>query len=741
MFTKQRKYTALALALMTTSSICYNNIAIAQSANDGADEVEEIIVLAGRREQKLKEVPASVAAISPDDFTEKGMQSIEEALNYTPGIQFTTSGAPGAGNITARGVPQSSATPVFGIYVDDTPLTSNTNFSAGANVFFDGLLMDIERIEVIKGPQGTLYGATSVGGMMRYISRAPALQETRASASLDMHTIAGGDVGKTVSGRVSLPILEDKLGITVAGYNRDFAGYVDYVNAGTGAVIEKNANDGRTYGYTADVLFQATEDIDLRFKYLKQHNTHDLTSQVQLAGKDDDEALWSDYSSINAPGPKSLDFEVMSGTINIQFDGMKLTSTTSRTEYETAAYIDYTAVFAGFADLLSGAAPGTTTAVDFDSSAGAKKDIQEIRLTSDNDSNVEWIGGFYYTKENTHNIQDLVATPTFPMLYANFPSNYREYAFFGDVTYYVSDRVDFTAGARLSKNKVVLNLLTEGPLIGSTDFESATLKDTVKTFLLAGRYRYNDNTNFYTRVATGYRPTQANIPVFDPISGKDLAPPVVKADNAISFEIGVKGNTEDQMFDYDFALWHIRWDDFQARIVANGVGTGGNVEDGLNATGFEGTVGANITENLHISANMSYTDSKIRSDEPTIGALAGDTYPNLPKMKWSVQWQYDLGLDGDWDANFGGGFRQTGGFDTTFSQSTTTAQTVVGDRVIGDLNFNVSHGMISFTAYMTNMFNSRSLQSRSDSIVGATTNSTGYFVQPRTIGLNMKLDF
>lgn len=705
-------------------------------------ELEEIIVTAGRREQSLQDVPAAVVAITPEDFTLRGLQQIEDVLNYIPGVQYTEVGSPGRGTISARGVPQSSATPVFGVYVDDTPLTSNTNFSNGANTLLDGLLLDVERVEVIKGPQGTLFGATSVGGLLRYISRDPALEDFRASFSAEMNKVEGGSWGQTYSGRVSVPVIKNKLGITVSAYYQDIAGYLDSVDPATGSVLVENSDDAEVEGYAADLLFTPTEKLEIRLKYIKQETSTNLQSLVDLAGEDTTEGLFGDFDTVNTPGPINLDYEIYSGTLNYDFGGFTLTSTTSHTEYDNQTLTDLTAAFAGLADLLSGNPPGTTTSVPFIASSGAEKIVQEVRLTSADSDKFEWVAGFYYTNEDTSNIQDAEAVPSFNLVFADFPSEYTEYAGFADATYYFTDKFDVSAGVRISKNDISLNVLTSGALVGDTNISGEPIEDTVDTYLLALRYRVNEDLSLYSRIASGYRPAQPNIPVIDPFTGDDIAPPIVTADKAWSYEIGAKGTAADGDVDFDVALWAITWDNFQASINANGVNTGGNAQDGLTAYGFESIVTVRPVSKLSLTGSLGYTSSTLNSDEPNIGGLDGEDLPNLPNWKGAVQWNYTIEVSGDWTGTIGGGVRYIGGFQSAFSGAFSTLGVPVDGRTFADLNVGLSNGSVHFGLYATNIFDNRALLSRTDTLqAGTVVSSTGIFERPRTIGANVRVDF
>ncbi|WP_417464850.1 TonB-dependent receptor [Kordiimonas sp.] len=721
--------------------------AVSVAAQDTAGQstelvLEEIIVTAGRREQSLQDVPAAVSAIDPGDFTVKGLKQVGEILNYTPGVTYTDIGTKGFGNISARGVPQSSSIPVFGVYLDDTPISTNSTFSGGSTVMFDAMLMDIERVEVIKGPQGTLYGATSVGGMMRYISRDPAMEELRVTAGADIATTKDGEISQVYNGRVSVPLVKDKLGITLSGFWQDIGGYVDYVNPATGAVVEEDVDGSENLGYAADILFKPAEELSIRLKYMKQETDYGIDSGVQLGSYTSDASMFDGYTTISEPGVSYLDYEIISGSINYDFDSVSLTSTSSWVEYKFGGISDLTAAYGPAIDFFDGRAPGTTTSVLLDLLAGSEKFVQEVRLTSERMGNFEWIAGLYYSEEDTVNNQDVIATPAFDLLTISFPSKYKEFAGFGDVTYYFNEKFDVTAGVRLSKNKTTLSYVSTGLLLGAADFESDPIKDTVDTYLFSARYRPTDNLSLYTRVASGYRPASANLPILDPATGDNLAPPMIDPDNAWSYEIGAKGNTENGVFGYDVAIWKIDWSNFQAFTSFSGVNTGGNAAHGLNAYGVEGAFNLRPTDALSLTANATYSRSKLNEDEPGFGGIKGEQLPDLPKWKLSLLADYMFDVTDTWAGNAGFGVRYTGKFMSSYGASTSTYPVEVEARTLVDAHVSFTNDNVTFGLYATNLFNERALQGRSDTILGGgSSDSNGIFERPRTIGANVKVDF
>ena len=164
------KYITRSIRLAVYGAVVVSAGAMAQqaeavTAEQDADEIEVIQVTSSRRVQQIQDVPAAVVAVNPEEYLQRGLVSLADVVASAPGFSFSSdTGQPGRGAISARGVSQQNDSAVTAIYLDDVPMTSNTGFAAGGRLFFDGLLGDVARVELIKGPQGTLFGATAIAG-------------------------------------------------------------------------------------------------------------------------------------------------------------------------------------------------------------------------------------------------------------------------------------------------------------------------------------------------------------------------------------------------------------------------------------------------------------------------------------------------------------------------------------------------------------------------------------------------
>ena len=713
---------------------------------DDTDSVgfDEIIVTASRREQLLQDVPASVFAVDPETFKAAGMINIGDIIAYTPGFNMMNGGQRGTGSITARGVSQEGSTATVAVYLDDVPMTSNSSFTFGGGLFFDGLLGEIERIELIKGPQGTLFGATAIGGAIRYITKKPALEEMRGGASTNLSTTKDGGFNQIYNAYLSVPLVESKVGLSVAGFYDKNAGYIDLVDTATGAVIEENADNTEFYGFSGDILIQASENMELRLKAIHQKQKYNGLSVVDLDG-DSLNPQFAPLTNDDALSESESKYTSISGSLDYDFEWATLNLTSSYVEFGRASVGDITADLAVLADLLQRAPSGTTTSVPFIADMSSKKYTQEARLTSQDNDKFEWILGLFYTKETTHNIQIAIAEPTgFNLFTLNFPDNYREYAAFGNFTYYITPEFDVGFGLRYSNTETGLQQISSGALIGPGQ-DIDPVQANVQSYLATARYRPNENLSLYARVASGYRPATGNLPIIVPGLG-NVAPLVVKQDSLWSYEVGAKGKTDDGIFSYDMSLWYIDWSEFQAFVSISGVSVGGNAEGGVTAKGFEGTFTLNPTENFTVTSSVAYTDSTLNSDEPQLNALAGQSVPNIPKWTLSINARHDFNLSDDMTGHFSGGFRYSQGSRSGFTDGDIGDATVnipSESYVLADLNAGIKNGDISLNIYITNLFNNDAFVSTRGSLIPGTSMVNGQATpaRPRTIGAVLSFDF
>lgn len=747
MFTVYKK-NKIALSILAASSISSPLMAEENETQAEEQVIEKVTVTSSRRVQAIQDVPASVFAVAPESFVKSGLTTMGDVIGYTPGFNFESSnGQRGRGAITSRGVSQQGETAVTAMYIDDVPITSNSGFGSASSVFFDGLLGDIERVELIKGPQGTLFGATAIGGAVRYISRKPTMDESRGSISADFSSINGGGVSKLYRGYYSTALVEDTLGITVSGFSADDAGYVDQVDGTTGDILTEDANDSDNYGYSADLYYQATDELDFRVKGIKQKSEYGFGSNVNISNLDKEET-YGEFTSNGAIGEYVTEQEIYSATINYEADFASVNFTSSYVSSESSSANDATARFGALLELLGGLEDGAVTAAPLSVVTESEKTSHELRFTSNKEGNTEWIAGLFYADESTSNEQSLVGLPANILgLYANFPSEYKELAAFGNFTYYFSPKFDVTAGMRFSKNELALTFVQDGLLLGGqfSEEQLETAKDDVQTYLLSTRYRPSDDTSIYARIASGYRPASSNLAVNHPQTGELLSQTTVDQDSVWSYEVGVKGDLAQGQFQYDTSLWYLDWDDFQANVTFFDLSTMGNARGGITAYGFDGAFTYMATKDFSIKTAIAYSDSTLNEDEPALFGVKGAALPRVPKWTLSSIARYDFEINSVYSW-FSAGFRYTDSSPSAFTNDDPSDPTlnIQSDAyALIDLNTGFELDNLSVNFYVNNLFDDSSYSSFSGSAVAGTDimSITGVPVKPRTIGVSATYSF
>jgi outer membrane receptor protein involved in Fe transport len=707
------------------------------SATLAADqvEVEEIVVTASRRAQEVQDVPASVAVVDPQAFAAGGVTSLSGVLKYIPGVNFNDDGAPGQGSITMRGVANIFSTPSVGIYLDDIPYGSVTAFAEGANFALDSLLGNVERVEVIKGPQGTLFGAASMGGSLRYITKEPSLTDFNGRFATDLSSTQQGGFNQLYKAGVDVPIVSDKLSLGVSGFYQDNEGFIDQALR-----AEKDINDAELKGGQATLLFKPTDAfkvklnyMDQKFDFSEQNNVpFDITTGQPLFGR---------YQQSTAPGgqPTAIEYKLSGATFEYQADWATATLASSYQEFSQNAVLDLTRFFGPLVDQQTGDPPGTNT-VPLDQIISTDRWAHEFRLTSANNEHLEWLVGLYYTKEESSNFQKAIGQPSgFNLVTQQFPSDYKEKAVFGNVTYYFTPQLDATLGARFSSNDMSVLFTGTGFLAGPA-LPRQTVSDDVQTYLLNARYRPSDDLSLYVRVADGYRPASANLPLLDPNTGDVISLPFVRADSLWSYEVGAKGKLAGGAVGYDVAIYRIKWEDMQVFQSLGGVNVGANADSDVTANGVEATLTFQPTSALNLVATAAYARSELDDDDPPLGGASGEQLPGIPEWTFSLSGDYTFML-GSLDAFVGGGLAYQDSRKTSFNGRGAIAPEntnfTVGDYTTVDLHTGVKFGRYKLSLYATNLFDEYGFQRATT--VGTQGNAT--ILRPRTIGAVFSAEF
>ena len=451
-----------AVALLWCSGVSAQSATVASA--DQEQSLQEVVVTASRREESLSKVPISVQAFDQEQMDAQGLKSLDDVVRYTPGLTLTRSGFTGANQISIRGISSSAGAGTTGIYIDDTPIQVR-NLGYGAASAFPGLF-DLQRVEILRGPQGTLFGAGSEGGTVRFIQAEPSLNNYSSYARAEGANTENGGPSYEAGAAVGGPIVDDRLGFRASVFYRRDGGYIDAVN-GTYRILNPTGADyGNSVAFTPkndvedNVNWDTTTAVRLALKlaasdsltitpavfYQKQHNNDGLNTTYWLTQSNigarqytipwyvaGNPATNPAFTAMNAPTNAQGDdaFTLTSLGINWNLGAVRLISNTSFFHRDQNQWADYTQGYVEFyqtALFPNGGypSPGYKAMTDYLNSQ--RNFVEELRLQSDDaDSRLNWVAGTFYS----HNRQS-AAQP----IYVNFTQNASALGFGSDLANY-----------------------------------------------------------------------------------------------------------------------------------------------------------------------------------------------------------------------------------------------------------------------------------------------------------------
>ena len=378
--TKTLSGTALALALASP--------AIAWAQDGETDLGEEIVVTAQKRTQSLIDVPQSVSVVSGATLEQQGATNFADYLKNVPSLQLVQ-GTPGQGRLVLRGINTGGVASTVAVYIDETPFGSSTGLANGSELAGDFDSFDIARIEVLRGPQGTLYGASSLGGLLKFVTNAPSTAGFEAKALGGVEFTDGGDASYRGAAMVNVP-LGKTLAFRASGSYRKQGGYIDSIGT-AGSNVRSDINDFENYGGRASLLWKPDANLSVRLSALVQNLYVDAPGIVEADPATLEPLDGGLTQSEYLPTFSNVKYRLYNGTIDYDFGGVTLTSATSYGEQLQSFRADYTAN-------LSAALGGSY--VYFDQQTENRKWTQELRLASNGGDFLEWMVGGYYTHDS-----------------------------------------------------------------------------------------------------------------------------------------------------------------------------------------------------------------------------------------------------------------------------------------------------------------------------------------------------
>lgn len=704
----------------------------AQEAPAQAHRIEDVIVTAAKREERALEAPQAITALGAEDLSRLDATQFRDFAAMVPALSFTSAGV-GQSQVSLRGVTAGiDIGPTVGIYVDEVPYGSSTAFSNASSLALDVGLFDVSRVEVLRGPQGTLYGAGAMGGVLKYVTRAPSLagDDYALRAGVSATSEGGVNANAAASGNV---VLADQAALRGSAFYARDAGFIDNL-----AVDREDVDQSTVYGGRLDLLFRPSDDLDLRLTAFAQEISRDgvpaadFTLSGQPVDGEREQRRMKDE-------PFEQSFRLVSATVDYDLGWGTLTSVSSYQTAETSFRQDASALYVP----VLGGLGLAFSAVAADQDRSVDKFAQEIRLASEGDGVLQWLAGAYYTDERSHNGQHVVAydlagaVSPINLATVAIPSRYEEIAAFGNLTWRISDDFDVTGGLRYARNDQSFEQIASGLLIGPTPRSAAS--DEVVTWLANARYRPNERSMVYARFATGYRPGGPNFVVNDPVTGLPLADATFASDSLKSYELGYKAETAARDFTVQAALYHIDWSDIQVTTVAGGVSVIANAGAAA-IDGAEVSVTARPSPQLTLGGSLAWQDARLDEDAPLLGGVAGDPLPNVPEVSLALTADYELSGEG-WRPVVGATVRHVGERVASFDLSAGLPQYELPAYTAIDLRLAGTFGSVEGQLYVRNLFDEAGQLSASTVLSGAGGPAQVTLLQPRTVGVSLTTRF
>jgi len=718
-------------------AVCFGTVTLQGAGSVFADDdryvLEEIIVTATKREQSLLELPMSISALGERDLERIGADNFEGFAALVPGLALNPNGANSA-KFSIRGITtsttRSSTQAPVAIYHDELPVLD----SFGPFVTPELRLFDINRVEVLRGPQGTLFGSGSLGGAIRVITNKPRFNESEVKIASTVAAINGGDESLAFNAMTNLPLIEDELALRAVAYYRNDGGYVDNVARGDDDVDSQQSLGGRLM-----LKWDANKSLSFLLTIMSQDDEPNDGPFTFVDGPDDQ------YDSFTEQ-PASLNFTTTNLVAEYDFGSVILTASSTVSSRSEHLRNDISAAFQPAVASL-----GITSGVL--SEVRGKTDVfaHEVRLTSVDDSAFQWLVGAFYLDADRSSFESASAEGANSVLMSfglptagpHFPSdslfgaaidlNTSETALFGEASYQFSEQLSATVGARWFRNTQDIVASASGLFAQGLPITDRDTTDKSITPKVSVSYRPYNNIHYYAQAAKGYRVGQNNMSM-PAIPGVDETPASYDEDSLWNYELGFKADLVDGRLVIEAAAFYIDWQDIQLQ-QRNSAGFNyiENAGEAL-SKGLELSLGFMATDSLRVGSAITYNETELASVEAGVDALKGDELPGTPKFKVSnhIQWTHELG------AEVNGHIR----LDHSFSSAAYTAlNNPAADRTDVYNTFNLNAGM-DFGAWALDLFAKNLTNThRKVNIMNIVGRRAAVRIRPLEVGVSVRATF
>ena len=604
--------------------------------------LEEVVVTATRREESLSRVPISVTAFNQDRLDDQGVKDVEDIARLTPNLTFSRGSYFSGSNtdISIRGIDSGVGAHTTGIYIDDTPVQVRGLGNSAANSYPE--VFDLDRVEVLRGPQGTLFGAGAEGGVVRFITPKPSLTDDSGYARSEFSVTRGGTPSYEAGAAFGGPVVDDVLGFRLSAWYRHDGGYVDRASYPSGDVVDPNSNFQNSKSFRGALSWMAAPSLRVTFSvYHQDMDVADTSGYWENLSNPGEDVLKTGYVL-----PQPLTDKMTLPAVLVEYDAgsfdvISNTSYFNRKSWQLRDYTNFdTEGFGSFQPYVT--IPGQNAPTYMTNTQSNY--TQEIRLQSkDAQSRLKWVAGLFYESDHQratqldvdHYINQLIQTewdgaydvasyfgaPLLPgdvFFQDDIHSNTWQVAGFGQLDFNVTQQLKLTGGLRVADTGVSYDFVAGGPLEGGNVHQSGSHSEKPVTPKVGASYQLDSNDMLYVSAAKGYRSGGAQNPQSPVVCAADFeslgitsTPSFYNSDYTYSYELGTKSNLFGGRLVINADVFEIQWKKIQQEVYLPSCGGSYIANEGTAVSrGVELEAQARPVDPLTLGLAVGYTDAK-----------------------------------------------------------------------------------------------------------------------------------
>ncbi len=771
---------AAATAVFSTASFAQS----ATTPSAQSEQIEVVRVTAQKRQEDPAKVAMSISAVSGEQLAAQHVTDITDLTRIVPNISFTAASGnggagPGTSNVEIRGISSAAGAATVGVYLGDVSITVGNVYTMG-NV--EPKFFDIDRVEVLRGPQATLYGASSMGGTIKFVPNEPDLKNREFNTYAEYSQLKGGSSGYSTNVVGNFPLIADELALRIGVQAQLAGGFIDQVG-GTGKVVAENINKVYDQEFRAALKWKPTRALTISPSiYLQRVDARDISAfNLELPN-------YQAQKQVREPSKDTL----LSPSVTVNWDMGKADLTSSTSYFERtfdrtqngSAYNSYSlSTFLTSTDDGGSAPPELIEAIAGLPSAvylnnHVRQLSQELRVASKPyDAAVSpwtWLGGTYFSTQHTNIVENDpifginqafadfgfsaedpdILPDSFPGAFPNdnsFSGNFhyreKQASIFGEVNYYFTPALHATVGARYLRGTTTLDQSNSLYLAGAGNTSTTKLSSKAFTPKFAVTWELDPRNTVYTSVAKGFRLGGSNVFVPPTTCGPDLeangitsGPPTYSPDSVWSYEAGSKSRFMNNRVTFNASAFYVKWKNIQQGVYLPTCAYTYNANAGEAVSkGIEFEFKAKPAPGLTLAANGGYVNAKLSNskglENGVVGAIEGARIQGVPEYNGAISAQYNFSAFGDKSAFVMGGMQWVGSSKGSLNPELTDHNRP--SYYTADLSAGISLDRYQFTVFVKNALDNDTVIQHPQiaSIV------QGYRVAPRSIGVSVAATF